>query len=218
MDIGFDGNFYDADYFERGRETGKGWLENYHWMPRRSFKEAFAYIDTLKLDENSSVLDFGCAKGFIVRALRILDINADGCDISDYALSYAPPGCWNCSTEASWKNHKTYGYTHIICKDVFEHLTPAQFKETLIKLSWLAPKMMCVVPLGDNGKYRIPEYHSDISHIIIENETWWKNMFEEKGWKIMEEYVHCNGLKDNWFTVNPDGNHVFILEYGGKLL
>ena len=43
----FDGSFYDADYFERGRSTGKGWLMNYHWMPRRTFKEAFAFIDYL---------------------------------------------------------------------------------------------------------------------------------------------------------------------------
>ena len=65
-----DGKFFDADYFERGRESGKGWLQNYRWMPRRSFREAFAIIDALDLDETSHILDIGCAKGFIVRAMR----------------------------------------------------------------------------------------------------------------------------------------------------
>jgi cyclopropane fatty-acyl-phospholipid synthase-like methyltransferase len=76
----FTGDFYDADYFERGRESGKGWLQNYHWMPRRSFKEAFAFISYLELDETHYVLDFGCAKGFLVRAIRELEIMAEGCE------------------------------------------------------------------------------------------------------------------------------------------
>ena len=47
----FNGNFYDADYFERGQETGKGWLQNYRWLPRRTFKEAFTcgYTNNLLL-------------------------------------------------------------------------------------------------------------------------------------------------------------------------
>ena len=102
-DTPFEGTFYDADYFEKGQESGKGWLQNYRWMPRRTFKEALAIADYLELNDSSYVLDVGCAKGFIVKAMRYLDIKADGCDISDYALSFAPEGCWNCT---DW----TYGY------------------------------------------------------------------------------------------------------------
>jgi cyclopropane fatty-acyl-phospholipid synthase-like methyltransferase len=119
----FNGSFYDSDYFERGKESGKGWLENYHWMPRRSFKEALAFIDYLGLDESSHVLDFGCAKGFIVRALNELEIKTEGCDISEYALSFAGRNCWNCSNPNSWRGRK---YTHVISKDVLEHLTKDQ--------------------------------------------------------------------------------------------
>jgi len=135
----FDGSFYDADYFERGRVTGKGWLMNYHWMPRRTFKEAFGFIDTLELNESHYVLDFGCAKGFMVRALRELEIMADGCDISEYALSFAPKGCWNCSDKNEWENRK---YTHVLVKDVFEHLYPNQLTETLEKISGISSKII----------------------------------------------------------------------------
>jgi len=207
----FDGDFYDDQYFENGKQSGKGWLERYRWLPRRTFKEAFAFIDTLGLDENSKVLDFGGAKGFIVKALRILEIDADVCDISDYALSFAPKGSWNSSIEENWKLHEDK-YTHIISKDVFEHLNPSQLNMTLIKLQKLAPRMMCVVPLGDRGVYRIPEYSLEISHLIAENEDYWKDMFEQSGWSVSHEFKHIDGLKDAWYLQNQNGNRVYIME------
>ena len=50
-------NIFDKDYFENGVEKGISCYQNYHWMPQRSFREALAYIDYLKLDKNSFVLD-----------------------------------------------------------------------------------------------------------------------------------------------------------------
>jgi cyclopropane fatty-acyl-phospholipid synthase-like methyltransferase len=208
----FKPEFYDEDYYERGPESGKGWLENYHWMPRRTFKEAFAFIDYMGLDDSSYVLEFGCSKGFLVRAMRMLNIRADGCDISKYALSFAPTGCWDCSKEEQWEEHSSRAYSHIIAKDVFEHLNPNQLEETLIKLSGLAKKIMCVVPIGDSGIYRIPEYHTEISHLIAEDETWWMQKFEKAGWVTAKHCDHLPGLKDNWMST-PKGNHVFVIDF-----
>jgi len=209
----YTGDFYDADYFERGRQSGKGWLENYHWMPIRSIKEALAYIDYLGLDSSHKVLDFGCSKGFIVRALRFLEIQSDGCDISSYALKYAPDGCINCSADKSWDILKERNYSHIICKDVLEHLTPEQLIKTLKKLQTIANIFMVVVPMGDQGIYRIPEYHTEISHIIAENELWWENAFNKAKWVIEKNCNHISGLKDNW-TYVENGNHVYVLRKG----
>lgn len=208
----FTGDFYDADYFERGVESGKGWLRDYHWMPRRTFKESFAFIDTLELDDNSYVLEVGCAKGFLIRAFRELQIKADGCDISNYALSFSPEGCWNCTDENSWEEHSGFRYTHIVIKDMLEHLTKEQLPKMLNNFSKVSNKMMCVIPMGDAGQYRIPEYHTEISHLIAENENWWKKEFLKCGWDIVKEFKHVPGLKDNW-TYCLGGNHVFVLEH-----
>lgn len=206
----FSGDFYDADYFERGQETGKGWLQNYRWLPRRTFKEALAIADYLDLNETSYVLDVGCAKGFIVKALRELEIKSDGCDISEYALSFAPKGCWNCS---DWTSHYNDGYTHIVIKDMLEHLTLNQLDDLLSTLLNIAPNLFCVIPMGDDGIYRISEYHMEISHIIAENEQWWINRFEKNNWKVKKHCPHVPGLKDNWQShANGVGNHVFLLE------
>jgi predicted SAM-dependent methyltransferase len=129
--------------------------------------------------------------------------------VSNYALYFAPKGCWNCSDLSQWKNRR---YTHVIVKDVFEHLTPEQLVRTLKQIAKISPIIMCVIPIGDNGVYRIGEYHTEVSHLIAENEDWWRSKFKEAGWKIIKECAHVNGLKDNWCNI-LDGNHVFVLEY-----
>ena len=202
-------SFYDSDYYERGRSTGKGWYENYRWMPMRSFREAFGFIDALGLGVNDCVLDFGCAKGFLVRALRELGINANGCDISNYALQLAPRGCWNCADKNA-VDKKAGKYTHIICKDVFEHLTESQLIDTLKILGTLAPIIMCVVPLGDNGVYRIPLYHYEATHLIAENEAWWQRSFDCGGWEVRMRAYRIQGIKDNWIHY-PNGNGFYLL-------
>jgi hypothetical protein len=213
-DGSFKPEFYDQDYFQNGRDSKKGWLENYRFLPRRSMREAFAYIDVLGLDESSYVLDFGCAYGFIVKCLRMLEIRADGCDISSHSLQFAPEGCWNSSKPKSWREARDKGYTHLVSKDTLEHLTPKQLHKMLLIFRSIAPKFMCVVPLGDNGVYRIPEYHTEVSHIIAENYTWWVETFEKAKWKVDLEKscYHVDGLKDSWYLKNEIGNYVFILE------
>jgi len=211
----FKPEFYDQDYYENGPQSGKGWLQNYRWLPRRTFKEAFSFIDYLELDENSYVLDVGCAKGFIVRALRELEIPADGCDISSYALSFAPNGCWNCADPKSWDEHAGK-YTHVIIKDMLEHLMIHQLYELLNNISKVSNKIMTIIPMGENNLYRIPEYHQEISHLIIENENWWRYQFFKSGWKVVKDTNYVNGLKDNWQRIE-DGNHVFYFEYDQKI-
>jgi hypothetical protein len=206
----FDGSFYDEDYFENGQITNKGWLQNYRWMPRRTFREAFAIIDYLGLTDDSYILDVGCAKGFIVRALRELEYKADGCDISEYALSFAPSGCWNCT---EWANHYDFGYTHILVKDMLEHLTDVQLDELLQTFKNVANTFLCVIPIGDDGIYRIPEYHMELSHLIAEDEVWWTKKFNQNGWRIVKSTPHVDGMKENWkHHANGLGNHVFVLE------
>lgn len=209
-----DGTFFDADYFERGRETGKSYYSHYRWLPIRSFREALAVIDNLGLDSKSLLLDVGCAKGFLVRALRTLEIRADGCDISDYALSCTAGfySCyfWKSNSREAWERRKGI-YTHAYLKDVLEHGTREQILETLRLIKMVAPVLMAVVPLGDAGRYRIAEYHLDRSHVTAENEDWWRRVFAEAGWKITREAQHIPGIKDNW-RLHSDGNRVFFLD------
>lgn len=75
-------------FFDGDRSHGYGGFQ-YHprfWQPVvPTFQKHFS------LDENSSVLDVGCAKGFMLHDIRELipGIKVAGIDISDYAISHA---------------------------------------------------------------------------------------------------------------------------------
>lgn len=210
-----DGGFYDEDYYERGRESGKGWLQNYRWMPLRSYREALAFIEYGAIAEAQRILDVGCAKGFLVRAFNQLGYDAEGCDISYYALFHAQQmgvDVWNCDSDGAWHDH-SMRYDIAVCKDVLEHIPHDALPLMLKNIAMVSRRFMCVVPVGENGRYIIPEYHSEVTHVIVETPEWWGAAFEASGWKVIDHCPHVPGLKDNWYAVQPTGNHVFLLEF-----
>src|SRR5262249_7657658 len=81
------GDWYDEDYFENGVKSN--WENGYNW---RDFADLFgrtARFLTNSFPEAHSFLDAGCAKGFMVRALRALDKQCTGFDHSPWAIAQA---------------------------------------------------------------------------------------------------------------------------------
>lgn len=197
---------FDKDYFENGIATAKSLYENYQWMPSVSLPIA----NTIKkLYPNKSILDFGTAKGFLVYALTLLSVEVYGYDISKYALD-------NCKKEIQKLlfNDKTKipNVDVVFSKDVFEHLEYANVDDELKWLASICKEMMCIIPFGENGKYRIKEYGFDITHIIKENEDWWIKKFNLAGFQLKEFYYKFEDLKSNWYSHDEFGNGIFFLE------
>lgn len=205
----FNGSFFDKEYFENGTASKKSCYDNFSYMPLRSAKEAVALLEYsgAHADSKSWCLDVGCAKGFLVRAIRNLGFACEGCDISDYALRFTPSGCWDCSTDDSWFLRKCR-YDYAFVKDVFEHCNKDSLILLLNKIAEVAKYLTCVVPMGNNGRYVISSYHKDPSHYIAEDENWWYGIFIANGWRVLKHCKHVSGLKDN-YKKYADGNHVY---------
>ena len=78
------------------------------------------YSEALDIQNHFSFntcVDYGCAKGFLVHALRLLGSNAWGEDISEYAVENCHPSV---KDYVSLPNDNTYDL--LICKDVLEHI------------------------------------------------------------------------------------------------
>lgn len=211
----FNPDVYDREYFEDGMCTGKSCYTNYRWMPELTIKMAHNFIKYLNLTESDKVLDYGCSKGYLVKALRILDIDAYGCDISEYALesvdSDARDYCRLIKND-SLIPFDSIKFDWIVSKDVFEHMSEENIDVFLDCSFSFAKKMFHIIPLGDNGVFRIPEYHHDTSHIRIHDEKWWTKKFEEYDWKIISFDYRVRGIKDNWTKKYEKGNGFFTLE------
>jgi hypothetical protein len=168
-------------------------------------------IEYLGITEKDTVLDYGCAKGYLVNAFRLLHREAYGYDISDYAVANAHPDAIKYVS-----NTLSNFYDWIISKDVFEHIPYEDILNVMVDLSNRCRNMFVIVPLGminDKGEkqYAVPAYELDKTHIIREDIGWWKNLFVKSGFDVANAVYEIKYLKENWAQFKS-GNGFFILK------
>ena len=80
---------YEKDYWDGDRRYGYG---GYSYMPGRWKPVAEALIQNYRLTNESSVLDVGCGKGYLLFEIKLLlpGILVAGLDISEHGLADAP--------------------------------------------------------------------------------------------------------------------------------
>ena len=196
--------YFNEDYYERGAETGKSLYSHYRWMPELTIPMAHHIAKDMDLDDNEKVLDFGCAKGFTVKALRLLGYKAYGVDVSEYAISQIEEGtrkwCGVIKPQEPLVCAEG-GYDWILCKDKID--------EQLKVLYNGGKRIMAMIPLGDGKKYIIDSYELDKSHFIREDVHWWQDRFEKAGFDV-DMLTNCMGpYKKNW-QFEPEGNCLII--------
>ncbi|MDD5208133.1 MAG: hypothetical protein PHV36_01985 [Elusimicrobiales bacterium] len=201
---------YNEDYFENGVAKGLSGYQNFTWMPTRSISEAVAICNKIEFQE---AIDYGCAKGFLVKALRLLGKSVIGLDVSKYAVGNALPEVKKHVFHiASHKDILKYKTELLLGKDVLEHVEEAVVPELLDIFSKMCTKAFFVIPLGDNDRFRIREYEIDHTHVTRKDEEWWINQFLRAGFKL-EKFDYSFGyLKEKW-TKNDNrfGNGFFYL-------
>lgn len=118
----FDEYYYRHDCGERPYQRDEAWL---------NFFDGIAEKIVRKIGPKS-VMDAGCAMGFLVEGLRKRDVDAFGVDISSYAISVVHPSikeyCWEGSITSPFPQK----YELITCIEVLEHM-PMEDAELAIK-------------------------------------------------------------------------------------
>lgn len=200
----FGPDMYDADYFLRGKQTGKSLYTNYRWLPDLTKPMVASIISHLGIQPDDTILDFGCARGYVVRAFRELGYSAWGMDISKWALDNADPTVRKYLISTHDDDLAVFDW--VIAKDVLEHV--GHVDDTIEYLKGVANKgVFAVVPLAEstNGnEYDVKEYDMDVTHIHRCPLYWWVSRFHEPGWSVEARY-RVRGVKDN-YAQYPTGN------------
>jgi hypothetical protein len=120
MDASSQGSHYDAHYYLTG--CGRDYHRDDYWL--KFFGDiARRIVQDLR---PRTVLDAGCAMGYLVECLRQQGVEAWGVDISDYAISQVHPSvrpyCRVGSIAEPFERH----YDLITCVEVLEHMPPAE--------------------------------------------------------------------------------------------
>ena len=200
---------FDEKYFEDGVRSRVSAYENYRWMPERSIREASSIINNIPF---TTVLDFGCAKGFMVHALRLLGKEAYGADVSEYAVENCHPKVKEYLQVIESTEQLSGGWDLIIAKDVLEHIPKDLIPSVLSELRRRCKTLFVAVPLGDGKRYRIREYEMDVTHVVREPEEWWLTAIVDAGFKIKYFDYEFGHLKENWTGNHPHGNAFIVAE------
>lgn len=126
-----------------------------------------------------NVLDAGCAKGFLVEALRDREINAYGIDISEYALSQVrediKPFCKNISITEPLEQR----YDLIVCIEVLEHLEMRDIKRAIANFCEHSDTILFS---------STPFVYKEETHINVKPIEFWCEQFAYQGFYHDVEY------------------------------
>lgn len=144
-------------------------------------------------------LDVGCAKGFLVEAMRDLGVAAEGIDISQAALDEVREDIRPFCRRGSSDDKSLYigRYDVIACIEVVEHLSPEMGIETI--------RLMCLhadVVLFSSS----PSDLTEKTHINVQPLTYWADVFAQCGfalatgdvWASQKLAPHAVVFKNRW--------------------
>ncbi len=118
------------------------------------------------------VLDAGCAKGFLVEALRDRGIDAYGVDFSDYAIASVRedvrPYCWVGSLTEDLKDD----YDLIVCIEVLEHMAADESEIAIANICRHTDDVLFSSTPNDYG---------EATHINLHSAEWWAERFARNG-------------------------------------
>lgn len=169
----------DLYYQERYTQTilGKMGMYKIHGL----WTAFFCLIKATGLKKNAKILDFGCGIGNYVWALRKLGMDAYGIDSSLAAEKHCQSiGFCHYSTDKNFP-FADRSFDLVYSHDVLEHLPLGELEFYLRELQRISKgRMIHIVGVSEKG----PKVTEDKTHLIIENEAWWKNKFLEMGYKV----------------------------------
>ena len=164
----------EDDYFyfiNRDKLELKHVLDAYHW------KEYF---------KPKTALDIGCGFGQRVWALLSYGVDAEGYEISQFAVdkSMVPIKIKQQDITELPDYYKTYDL--VICYDLLEHLEEKDLDKTLKNIYLLGNKdFVFSIPFeGD------PNLLADITHKIFKDASWWYEKLSNNGFKIEKTPEH----------------------------
>jgi SAM-dependent methyltransferase len=159
-------SLFDAYYYAHGCgspvERSDEWLNMFAWIAGR-------IVDDLS---PTTVLDAGCAWGFLVESLRQRGVEAWGVDISDYAIAQVHPTvkpfCWVGSVGDPFPQK----YDLIVSIEVLEHLHRPESERALANLCQHSDDILFS---------STPFDYKEVTHFNVQPPEYWAELFARQG-------------------------------------
>lgn len=157
---------YGPYYFRH--DCGVPYERNEHWL--KFFGEvADAIIRDLR---PSTVLDAGCAMGFLVEALRERGVDAWGIDVSEYAISQVDDSVREYCQVGSITEPQPRRYDLVVCIEVLEHLPPTETSAAIASLCAASDRLLLSTT---------PDAYAEATHLNVQSPEAWSAALANEG-------------------------------------
>jgi SAM-dependent methyltransferase len=157
--------------------------ENSHW------KEFFGKVADAMVTQLApqTVLDAGCAKGFLVAALRERGVDATGFDLSEVAIADAPEVARPHVRVGSLTEPIEGRFDLVTCVEVIEHLDPADAPVAVANLTGAADRVLLSSTPADRH---------EATHVNVQPPERWSQLFAVNGFH--RDFRHDAGYLSPW--------------------
>ena len=171
---------YSRDYFDGGPDTPgySEYTDTWFWSPITEIM--------LHLLGPLSVLDWGCAKGFLVQRFVDRGVSACGVDVSHYAISQAPEWFRKHRLRVINGIQSHYGpgiFTAICSFETMEHIPEEDIPAVLGEMKRISTRWWFGSIFLD-----CQEGH-DPTHVTVRSREWWNEKFKAAGYQVREDIV-----------------------------
>jgi SAM-dependent methyltransferase len=157
---------YDAYYFAHA--CGRPYQRDDEWL---QFFDGIAEHIVRELHPQS-VLDAGCAMGFLVEGLRRRAVDAFGLDLSEYAISHVHPDMAPYCKLGSVTDKFSRHYDLVVCIEVLEHLMPGESEQALLNFCQHTNSILFS---------STPHDYKEATHFNVQPPDYWAERFARHG-------------------------------------
>lgn len=156
------GELFDAWYYQTG--CGSPYQRNDHWLA------IFGALADRIIAEIAphSVMDAGCALGMLVEQLRARGVEADGIDISEYAIAQADDSVRPYVRVGSITEPFGRRYDLIVCIEVLEHMPRADAEAAIANMCAWSDDILFSSSPND---------HKEATHLNVNPPEYWAERF-----------------------------------------
>ena len=172
---------FDSEYFDGDRLTGYG---GYSYSPR-FWTETVDYMKKVyNLNDDSKILDIGCAKGFMMHDLSLVIPKAEiiGVDISNYAINNCIDSMENNISYANANNlpFEDNYFDLVISINTLHNLPLIDCKQSLREMTRVSKKDSFVMNdawTNDSGREAMLKWN--LTALTYMSTTAWEDLFKE---------------------------------------
>lgn len=171
--------------YGRGYFDEPGGVYGGYWYDGRYADAAKKLVEAFGLKPGDTVLELGCAKGFVLVELQKLGLDVRGIDASGYAVENAHK---DVRDRIEWREAGPYlgrgaSFDFVFAKELLPHLTQYTASSVAAEMTRVGKQAYVVIQCAANAEAAALMKQWDPTHRICKPREWWRKRLQSAGYQ-----------------------------------